>query len=393
MWSSTASVGNELVTSTNALDASRDQVLAYRSSVHGLGDAAEARRDDVLGIGLQDNPPGRTALVALALRGRHSPRGTSLVHSLRAAMHLHRARDLGRYAAALRHEDGSELSEQSFGPFGGDLAASGLGFGEALDGVGAAMRNVMADGVARTKGELSSAVTPVVDRRVTPWCDGCGVHHVYDALFRYGTLQAGLEVEVESPTLFRFVRTDRTPARADPDRSRAKIVRRFLRMAGPVKPAHVAPWLGLTPAGAKRWWTLAEDQLTAVSVDGRRAWMHAEDVAELTDPPEPPVLRLLPPYDPVTELGDRELLVPDPAQRRKIWRAVSNPGVLLVRGDLGGVWRQKTSGGRLTITLDPFAALTVAQRRAATVDAQALARHSGAPDVEVRIAKPPVLDA
>jgi hypothetical protein len=381
------------VAATNTLDVSRDQVLAYRAGVHGLGDVTKSRRDDVLGTGLQDNPPGRTALIALALRGRHSPRGTSLVHSLRAAMHLHRAGDLGRYAAALRHEDGSELSEQSFGPFGGELAASGLGFGEALDGVGAAMRNVMADGLARTKGELSSAVTPLVDRRVSPWCDGCGVHHVYDALFRYGTLQAGLEVEVESPTLLRFVRSDTTTARADPDRSRAEIVRRFLRMAGPVKAVHLAPWLGLTHAGAKRWWTLAEDQLTAVSVDGRRAWMHAEDIAELTDPPESPVLRLLPPYDPVTELGDRKLLVPDPARRRKIWRAVSNPGVLLARGDIRGAWRQKTSGGRLIITLDPFAALTVAQRREAAVDAQALARHAGARDVEVRIAEPAVHDA
>jgi hypothetical protein len=130
-----------------------------------------------------------------------------------------------------------------------------------------------------------------------------------------------------------------------------------------------------------------------VSVDGRRAWMHAEDIAELTDPPEPPVLRLLPPYDPVTELGDRKLLVPDPARRRKIWRAVSNPGVLLARGDIRGAWRQQTSGGRLIITLDPFAALTVAQRREAAVDAQALARHAGARDVEVRIAEPAVHDA
>jgi hypothetical protein len=66
--------------------------------------------------------------------------------------------------------------------------------------------------------------------------------------------------------------------------------------------------------------------------------------------------------------------------------------VLLVRGDLGGVWRQRTSGGRLTITLDPFAAFSAEQHRAAAVDAQALARHSGARDVEVRIAEPAVLD-
>jgi hypothetical protein len=67
--------------------------------------------------------------------------------------------------------------------------------------------------------------------------------------------------------------------------------------------------------------------------------------------------------------------------------------VLLVRGDIRGAWRQKTSSGRLIITLDPFAALTVAQRREAAVDAQALARHAGARDVEVRIAEPAVHDA
>ncbi|MGH8776159.1 MAG: winged helix DNA-binding domain-containing protein [Jiangellaceae bacterium] len=361
---------------------SRKQVLAYRAAVHGLGGGAA---DNVLGAGMQDNPPGRTAKLGLVLRGVDlDDRTTALVHSVRAAMHLHRADDVGRYAAAVRPDDGAELSRQSFGPFGEQLAADGVDLGAAVDAVAEALRDVMADGAARTKGELSGAVTPLVDRRVTPWCNGCGVHHVYDALFRYGTLQAGLTIEVESPTSFRFLPPSGTAHRPDRDRSRAEIVRRFLHLAGPVKSAHLASWLGRTPAGAWRWWGLLEDEVTEIAVDRRSGWIRSEDLDELTSAPEPPELRLLGPYDPVTALGDREVLVPDAARRRDVWKAVSNPGVVLVDGDIGGVWRQKTSGNRLTITIRPFDRLGPAHRRAAEADAQTIAGHLGATDVTVR---------
>ncbi len=62
------------------------------------------------------------------------------------------------------------------------------------------MTQVMADGRALTKGELSTAVSPMVDPRLAPLCPGCGVHHVQDALFRTATLQA-----VSSPRSTRLV--------------------------------------------------------------------------------------------------------------------------------------------------------------------------------------------
>jgi Winged helix DNA-binding domain len=367
----------------------RDQVLAYRADVHELGaPAGQVAGSGVLGVGVQDNPPGRSARLALALRGRPaSDESTLLIHSVRAAMHLHHRDDLGRYAAALRYEDPGELSQHSFGgPFAQELAAGGFTFADAVDGVASAMRTVMADGTERTKGELSTAVTPLVDPRLTPWCAGCGVHHVHDALFRYGTLQAGLTVEVESPTMFRFVRNGQPLGRVSTLRSRREIARRYLRLAGPVRPATLAAWLGLSPGGGRRWWDLVAGKLAPVTVDGRTGWVHDADVPDLASPPEPPELRLLAPYDPVTQLADRELLVPDPAHRREVWRAAANPGVLLIRGDIAGIWRQSTSNRLLIITVTPFSPLTATQRRAAADDARTIAVHAGAADTELRVA-------
>lgn len=366
---------------SSRLALSRERVLAYRAGVHGL-DGSGRGLAGVLGAGAQDNPPGRSARLTLALRGVKAPPGsTALVHSVRGAMHLHHTGDLGGYAAAVRPDDAADVSVQSFGPFGSQLAADGISLGSVTDDVAAAMSKVMADGVARTKGELSGAVTPLVDRRIAPWCDGCGVHHVHDGLFRFATLQAELTIDVESPTLFRYVRgtVGRRPARGD---GRAEIVRRYLRLAGPVGLEHLATWLGLSTAGARRWWTLVEDDLVAVTVGPRTGSMLADDLEDLRSSADPPPVRLLGPYDPATALGDRELLVPDPAHRREVWKAAANPGVLLVNGDVAGIWRQKTTGRRLILTVRPFGRFTTAQRRDVGDDAQVIARHYGVDEVE-----------
>jgi hypothetical protein len=359
----------------------RDQVLAFRAAAHEL-DGGHRGRPRVLGVGVQDNPPGRSAHLALVLRGRRVPvRSTALVHSVRGAMHLHLGDDLGRYAAAVRLDDGTEVSVQSFGPFGLELAGEGISLGRAIDQVAAAMSTVMTDGMPRTKGELSGAVTSLVDRRIAPWCEGCGVHHVYDALFRYATLQAELTIDVQSPKLFRFVRTP-VGRRPDRDGSRVEIVRRYLRLAGPVQPAHFASWLGLSPSGGRRWWSLVEDELVPVTVGQRNGRIHARDLDDIRSSVDPPTVRLLGPYDPLTALGDRQLLVPDARRRREVWKATGNPGVLLVRGDIRGVWRQRTSGRRLTVTVKPFGDLTAAERRLAGEDARVVARHQGVDDTE-----------
>ncbi|MFC6884569.1 MULTISPECIES: winged helix DNA-binding domain-containing protein [Actinomadura] len=343
----------------------------------------------LLGTGLQDYPPGRSAALALRLRtGRAPVPPTVLVHSIRGAMHLHRAGDLAALAAALRVEDGRELSRQATGAFAAELAADGVAFGAALDEVAAAMREAVSDGRSLTKGQLSGVVSPQVGRRFVPWCAGCECAHVQDLLFRLATLQAGLVIEVDGASSggFRY-----RPAEVgssggvsvDAVGGRAELVRGFLAAFGPARPAQLASWLGWTPAAARSVWESVADELHAVAIDGDEYWTHAEHLELLRTAPAAEGVRLLPPYDPLTELADRPFLVPDAARRKAVWRAAANPGVLLVDGEIAGVWRQRRARDLLTVRVEPFAALPARRRRAAETDAATIADHAGASDVEL----------
>ncbi|TDB73798.1 hypothetical protein E1264_41320, partial [Actinomadura sp. KC216] len=317
---------------------SRAQVLAFRFAAHDLGPTTPGDGATVLATGLQDYPPGRSATLALRLR-TSAPPPTILVHSIRGAMHLHRAADLPRLAAALRIEDVQDLPPQSIGPFGAHLADQGITFDSALDEVAAAMRTAVTRPL--TKGELSGTVSPEVDRRLTPWCEGCGAAHVHDQLFRQATLQAGLAIEVDAsaPSRFRYRPADPFPP-ADSRDSRATLVRDFLAAFGPARPAHLASWLAITPKAARRWWTLIADELRPVEVDGTKYWTHIDHLDRLQEPDTSLGPRLLPPYDPLTELADRPLLVPDATHRRTVWRPAANPGILLLDAEIAGTWRQ-----------------------------------------------------
>jgi hypothetical protein len=357
------------------VELTRARVLSYRVAVHHLERPADdPLRDGVLSAGVQDYPPGRTASVALRVRGASvDPERLALVHSLRAAPHLHRSEDLAWLAAALRVNEAGDLAKEHVGPFG-----QGIDFPAAVDQVAEAMRAVIAGGPL-TKGELSTALIDLVDARLRPWCPGCAAHHVQDALFRYATLQAGLCISVRAAGPFHYLPWPADRSRPDPRRNRGELVRRFLRLCGPARPEHLAKWLALTPAAARRLWHPLSDQLSAVTVDGRRGWMHHEDLDALRVAPAATEVRLLPPYDPLTELADRELLLPDRTHRAAVWRAAANPGVLVVRGEIAGSWRHRATARRLTITIHPFHRLTSADRRAAHHQAEVLHGPAGLP--------------
>jgi hypothetical protein len=206
---------------------------------------------------------------------------------------------------------------------------------------------VMADGVARTKGELSGAVTPRLDERLCPWCEGCGVRHPQDALFRYATLQAGLVVTQDGA----FVGGGFEPG--DPEESRRELVDRFLRLCGPAGHQRLAAWLAVQPATARRLLRLVDD-LVEATVEGRKAWTRPHILDRIGGVRGARAVRLLPPHDPLTELADRELVVPDPARRREVWRATVNPGVLVVSGEIAGTYRLKVCSDKISVTVRVF---------------------------------------
>lgn len=364
------------------MDSGRARVLAYRAAAHDL--EAPGTGAVVLAAGIQDYPSGRSTGLALRLRTGHAPAtATVLAHSVRGALHLHDADDLGLLMAALRIEDGGDFSKASMGPFGEELAADGLPFGTALDQTAAELRAAVADGNRPTKGELSGEVSPRVDPRIAPWCNGCGSTHVQDQLFRQATLQAGLVIELDpsSPSQFRYRPVDAEPG--DPDGSRAELVRRFLAAFGPATPTHLAGWLALKPAAVRHWWELVADELTPIRVEGRKLWLHTDDLDLFEHATEPTAARLLPPYDPITELADRPLLVGESDLRKLVWRAVANPGIVMLGGEIAGIWRQRRTRTTLALTVEPFAPLAARHRRALAKDADAIGAFTGADRVDL----------
>ena len=64
-------------------------------------------------------------------------------------------------------------------------------------------------------------------------------------------------------------------------------------------------------------------------------------------------VRLLPNLDPLAASRDRELLVPDPELRKRIWGALGGPGIVLADGQVAGLWRPAKKGKKLVVTVEP----------------------------------------
>jgi hypothetical protein len=364
----------------------RTAVLAYRAAAHDLdGGAADPAGIGVLEAGVQDTPPGSTAGPALRARlaspadaERAMADDLALVHSMRGTMHVHRPADLPMLVAALRPDDAADLLPALFGTSLAELAADGESIGPALDRVAAAMAEAMSDGRTRSKGELSTEINARLPVRLRPWCAGCGVHHVHDGLFRMASLPAGLRLRPTGRGSAAFVAAALGPP-VDPAHARRELTRRFLRRCGPASVHTLAAWLGSVPAAARRWWRPMADELAEVSVEGRRLWMHAEDLPRARQAARPRATVLLPPYDPLLELADRQLLLPDPGTRRQVWRSVANPGVVLISGEVAGTWRRR----RNAMTVAPFQELRPTARRTVRLAAE---RYAAPADVEVTFA-------
>jgi hypothetical protein len=157
-----------------------------------------------------------------------------------------------------------------------------------------------------------------------------------------------------------------------------ELVRRYVAAYGPVTHNDLARWLGIS-AGAAR--DLIGNLGAAVSrVDGLAGWLPA-DATEPSPAGDPsPIVRLLPPYDSyILGAGPLDRVVP-PAAKNLIRRrnrgryegAAAMP-VLLVDGEVAGIWESQLSGHRLHLTVITVRALDDAERRALQVQADRLA--------------------
>jgi hypothetical protein len=176
----------------------------------------------------------------------------------------------------------------------------------------------------------------------------------------------------------RFTRPDRwldewTPA--DPEAAKLEATRRYLKAYAPSTLDDYARWFGTQAAGARRMLQALGNQAMTVSIEGTPHWLLAEDEAAMRRARPTRSVRLLPAFDQyVLGAPRRSAAFLDPKLKARVYR---NQGwispVLLVDGEMVGVWRHKRKGSRVCVSIEPFSVVAPAVRRAADAEAERLA--------------------
>ena len=214
---------------------------------------------------------------------------------------------------------------------------------DALDEVAEATKGALRGGRALSKNELHEELRGRVGADLMPWCKGCKSHHVAPMLWRYAGVKAG--ARLDSQRRYVLGKPGRSPAAAE-------AVKRFLRFYGPADAGDFADWTGVAKPHAKRLWAQVEGDLAEVSVGRRKAWALSADLKELASPPEARGVRLIPPGDPYLQRANRPLLAPEAELRKRLFRPVASPGVVLSNGRLVGLWRVKAKGRKTEVTVE-----------------------------------------
>lgn len=354
----------------------REQVLAFRAAAHSLDRRrpAEALLDVAAACGVQDTPPGN-ADVSLAARldidgpvVEQAVAGKELVltWSLRGAPHLVPPHDLPVFTLGARPGDGT------LGALWGEPE-------HALVEVEKAMVTVIGP-EPRPKGEVSAAVTASVPPELAPWCRSCQVHHPRESVFRAAPLLGRLVLTSTAPVLLATAEQWLgANAAGDVDALRRELLRRYLRGYAPTTPGHFADWAGITRTDARERWTALAGSLVPVHA-GRRGFVHEEDLDALIRPSPPTGVRLLPAKDAFLQARDRDLVFPDPFQRKAVFPTLGGPGVVLHESLPVGTWRGTAKSNRYEVTVTPFTTLPEPVWAELEEEAQRAARVRGRPD-------------
>ena len=316
-----------------------DRVLAFRLATQGLNDRDRTVKEVAASFTLQDSPP-QAALTALNARSSEPEQLPELLErrelvalpNPRTAVAILPATDVAAYLTALRPPDEKALKALLLNAAPGDYEAARE---HAATAIGAAL-----DGRILSRDALHEELRGRLPEELLPWCPSCESHHARRGLLSMAALDARLCIAGREGRQNTFARTDQWIELGTADQ--AELTRRYLRHLGPSTHTDFAAWAGIAPSHAKA--LLKEVEL----VDVGKAFLLAEDEATFEAPPQPRGTRLLGPGDPLLTARDRHVLADD-ALRKRIWRPVGSPGVVLHDGRLAGLWRARKRGRKLGI--------------------------------------------
>jgi hypothetical protein len=359
----------------------RAQALAYRVGAHNLHERLPpgSEREAAAVIGLQDFPPGLAAS-ALAARVADADMGNLvIVYTFRGAAVAVPPADVGVFTAGLAPPDDA-AARTLVGTAVDTLDPVGISATDALDRVSEAVADTLSDGPLE-RDDFHQALRERLPGELLWWCRGCQSHHVHPSLWRATGIRGVLAVAERRGRVTVFGAPPKARALKQ---APAELTRRFLRAYGPATHGDLASWAGIAPTHARALLDGIAGETEDVEFDGRPALILAADADRFAAPPAASGARLLPPFDPYLDQRDRATLWPDPAVRKRARTGIGAPGVVLVDGDVAGLWRPEKKGKRLVVNVEP---LTQAARKAAAAieaEAQVLAPHRGAERAELR---------
>ena len=162
-----------------------------------------------------------------------------------------------------------------------------------------------------------------------------------------------------SPTFTSFKNWTGSPLTPDRD-AKKKLVRKYLHCYGPATADMFAGWLGCSGKQARRMWNTISEEMEPVTVFGKKAFILSEDRERLFAPasftgnhPEDLQgdLLLLGGHDPYLDQRDRAILQPDKTLQKQIWKLVTNPGAVVYRGEVIGIWTTKKKAKGMDIKM------------------------------------------
>jgi Winged helix DNA-binding domain len=321
------------------LELTREQILAHRRAVGALDERLPAGAESLrraAWAGLQDSMP-RAAVLSIHARVHGTGPDTWADPSLvqlwgpRFSAYVVAASDVAVFSLG-RLADGGELRRRA------EVLAGRL--------------HAFLDGRKMTYGEAGHAL---------------GIHP--NAL-RYAAPTGTVLIRWEGarqPTIWTV-----PPPEMDAREARLELARRYLHVFGPATPESFAEWAGIRPASAGRAaFEALADELTPVLTPIGGAWILTADEAAFGAPAGPSApARLLPSGDAYFLLqgANRELLVPDPDQRRRLWTPRVWPGAVLVAGEVVGTWRRSQGD----VTIESWRRLSSAERAGVEAEAASL---------------------
>jgi hypothetical protein len=321
-----------------------DNVLAFRLHTQGLNERDKTPQQVAAGFTLQDSPP-QAALTALNARSSEAARLDELLlrrelvalPNPRTAITILPAPDVATYLEALKPPDERALKAILLNAAPGDYES-------ARRHAVAAITDAL-DGRVLSRDALHEELRHRLPQELLPWCPACRSHHARRGLLSVAALDGALCIAGREGRQNTFARTDQWITLPPADDAPAEFARRYLHHLGPSTHTDLAAWAGIAPSHAKALIKSIEDELTQVG----KAFLLADDLDTFENPPKPRGVRLLGPGDPLLNARDREVLAPDEVVRKRIWRPVGSPGVVLHDGVLAGIWRARKQGRRLSV--------------------------------------------